>query len=343
MQNAVFHPIYGMNNNSKRRRNNNITVPACEKNAGETPLNVMEDVVFKAMLTSDTDVSREALRRLLCACTRREVSAVRVTNNDLVPPHHEGKTPRLDVHVTFNDGESANLEIQINKTSDDLKARAELYAAMLLSGQSRRGQKYQEIKRVYQIFFLNCVIFPDSGKLPQRFSYREETEHHRLSDISEIIFYELPKLERRVREMTAGEAAVKTDDLSEEEKWCIFMRYRHKKRAAELVEKLYREEEGIMLAEKAVKGISRDYLKFAREMAEAKNRMERQYRIYKAEKESMEKGLAQGMEKGLEKGLEQGKLEIAQRMKEMGFPIAQIAKATGLSQKTVKSISVNTP
>jgi len=283
-----------------------MTVPAREKNAGETPLNVMEDVVFKAMLTSDTDVSRETLRRLLCVCTRREVSAVRVTNNDLVPPHKEGKTPRLDVHVTFNDGESADLEMQINKTDDDLKARAELYAAMLLSGQPRRGCKYEEIKRVYQIFFLNCVIFPDSGKLPQRFSYREETEHHRLSEISEIIFYELPKLERRVREITAGKTAVKTDDLSEEEKWCIFMRYRHEKRAAKLVEKLYREEEGIMLAEKAVKGISRDYLKFAREMAETKNRIERQYRLYKAEKEGLEKGMAQGLERGMAQGLEKG-------------------------------------
>ena len=332
-----------------------MTVPAREKNDEESPLNVMDDIVFKAMLTSNTDVSRETLRRLLCACTRREVSAVRVTNNDLVPPHREGKTPRLDVHVTFNDGESANLEIQINKTDDDLKARAELYTAMLLSGQSRRGQKYQDIKRVYQIFFLNCVIFPDSGKLPQRFSYREETEHHRLSDISEIIFYELPKLERRVREMTALETVVKTDGLSEEEKWCIFMRYRHEKRAARLVEKLYREEEGIMLAEKAVKGISRDYLKFAREMAETKNRMERQYRIYKAEKEGMEKGLAQGIEQGLEKGLAQGiekgieqgiekgrtdeKLEIARKMKDMGLPASQIAKATGLSLKAVKNIN----
>jgi len=326
--------------------NNNMTVPACEKNDGETPLNVMEDVVFKAMLTSDTDVSREALRRLLCACTRREVSAVRVTNNDLVPPHKEAKGPRLDVHVTFNDGESANLEIQINKTDDDLKARAELYASMLLSAQSRRGQKYKDIKRVYQIFFLNHVIFPDSNKMPQRFGYREETEHHRLSEISEIIFYELPKLERRVREITAGETAIKTDCLSEEEKWCIFMRYRHKKRAARLVEKLYREEEGIMLAEKAVEGISRDYLKFAREMAEAKNRMERQYRIYKAEKEAMERGLAQGKAQGLKQGLEQGlekghtdeKLEVARKMKDMGFPVAQVAKVTGLSQKTVKAL-----
>jgi len=325
-----------MNNNAKRRRNNNITVPACVKNAGETPLNVMDDVVFKAMLTSDTDVSREALRSLLSACTRREVSAVRVTNNDLVPPHREAKTPRLDVHVTFNNGESADLEMQINKTDDDLKARAELYAAMLLSGQSRRGRKYQEIKRVYQIFFLNCVIFPDSGKLPQRFSYREETEHRRLSEVSEIIFYELPKLERRVREMAGRKTAVQTDGLSEEEKWCIFMRYRHEKRAARLVEQLYREEEGIMWAEKAVNGIDRDYLRYAREMAETKNRWEREQRLYKAEQEGLEKGMAAGLEKGLAQGMKKG---MAQGMKK-GRAAGRVAgMAAGMAQGREKGMA----
>jgi len=49
-------------------------------------------------------------------------------------------------------------------------------------------------------------------------------------------------------------------------------------------------------------------------MAEAKNRMERQYRIYKAEKEAMEKGRTDE------------KLEVARKMKDMGFPVAQIVK-----------------
>jgi hypothetical protein len=37
------------------------------------------------------------------------------------------------------------------------------------------------------------------------------------------------------------------------------MRYRHKKHTARLTEKRYREEEGVMWAEKAVNGIDRDY------------------------------------------------------------------------------------
>ena len=44
-----------------------------EKAAQRKPLCLMDDVVFKIMLTSDTEDSREALRSLLSACTRREV------------------------------------------------------------------------------------------------------------------------------------------------------------------------------------------------------------------------------------------------------------------------------
>jgi predicted transposase/invertase (TIGR01784 family) len=323
-----------------RRYNKQLKRLVNEKAVQGEPLSVMNDLVFKAMLTSDSEDSREALRSLLSACTRRPVSNVRITNNDLVPPHLNAKAVKVDVHVTFNDGETAVLEMQISKTDDDIKARAELYAAMLLSAQSQKGRKYKEIKRVYQIFFLNCVLFPDSDKLPRRYSYREEKEYDRLSDITEIIFYEMPKLERKVRNILAETEKIK--DLSEEEKWCIFMRYRHEKRAAKLVEKLYREEEGIMWAEKAVNGIDRDYLKFARKMAETKGRWEREQRIYMAEKEGMEKGMEKGMAQGLEKGMAQGrtdeKLEIVQKMKVAGRPLAEIIEFTGLSLEEIKKI-----
>ena len=80
----------------------------------DKPLCIMDNVVFKAMLASDTKESQEALRHLLSACTRREVSGVQVRNSELLPAHLGGKSPRLDVNVTFNDGEAANLEMQID-------------------------------------------------------------------------------------------------------------------------------------------------------------------------------------------------------------------------------------
>jgi predicted transposase/invertase (TIGR01784 family) len=196
---------------------------AKENVAKGKPLCIMDDIVFKAMLSSDTEDSREALRHLLSACIRREVANVQVINNDLIPPHLDAKASRLDVHVTFNDGEAADLEMQMDKSGDDLKTRAAYYTTILMSGQSRRGHTYREIKRVYQIFFLNCVLFPNSNKFPRRYFYMEEEEHDRLTNATEIIFYELPKLESQVRNILAGKVDI--NSLPEDKKWCMFMKY----------------------------------------------------------------------------------------------------------------------
>jgi len=163
---------------------------------------------------------------------------------------------------------------------------------------------------VYQIFFLNCTLFPQSAKLPRRYSYREEEEHDRLSDITEIIFYELPKLGRRVREILKGK--IKPETLSEEEKWCIFMRYRHEKKASELVKELCRKEEGIMHAEKAVAKVSRDYRRYAREVAEIKNNIDGYYRIRAEERR-----------------------DVARKLKAMGDNTKKIQAVTGLSAEVI--------
>ena len=293
------------------------------ENKGES-LKILDDVVFKAMLSADNEDSREALRSLLSACTHREISTVQVINNDLVPAHLGAKAARLDVHVTFNNGETAALEMQAAKTDDDLKARAIYYSAMLFSGQQSRGKAYCQIKRVYQIFFLNCVLFPQSGKLPRRYFYQEEEEHDRLSEATEIIFYELPKLEQRLRAFLSGKENMGT--LTTEEKWCIYMRYRHEERAGALIEQLCREEKGIMCAEQAVTKVSREYRRFARKMAEIKNRMDRDSRLYVAREEAEKKGRSEE------------KVEIARKMKDAGRPIKEIMEFTNLPSETIEQI-----
>jgi len=286
----------------------------------DKPLCIMDNIVFKAMLASDSEDSREALRHLLSACTRREVSGVQVRNSELLPAHLGGKSPRLDVNVTFNDGEAADIEMQMDKTADDLRDRAAFYAAMLQSVQSRRGHAYKEIKRVYQVFFLNCILFPDSDKLPRRYYYMEEKEHDRLTDATEIIFYEMPKLEQRVQEILSGK--VDLDTLSKEEEWCIYMRYRHEDRAAKLIEELYRKEEGIMWAERAAAKIDRDYDKAIRKMNEIKNSMDEAQRIYDAKQNAKQ----------------EEKLEIARKMREMGDSIEKIQAITGLPAETIEQM-----
>ena len=127
------------------------------------------------------------------------------------------------------------------------------------------------------------------------------------------------------------------------------MKYRHEKWAALLIEELCRKEEGIMKAEKAVKKISRDYRKFARNMAIMKNSMDRASDIYNARLEGKAEGLAEGKAEGLTEGKTVGfklaqneayleKLEIARRLKALDIPVEKIQAATGFSLEKIESM-----
>jgi len=122
----------------------------------------------------------------------------------------------------------------------------------------------------------------------------------------------MPKLESKVQDILTGK--VRINNLPEDEKWCIYFKHRHQEQTAELIEKLYCKEEGIMLAERAVTGVSRDYKRFARWMAITKNRMEREQDIYNAQK------------------------QIAHKMKNAGRPLSEIQEFTGLSIEAIEQL-----
>ena len=47
------------------------------------------------------------------------------------------------------------------------------------------------------------------------------------------------------------------------------------------------------------------------------------------------KGYNEGMQKGIEEGMQKGIYTVARNMKQMGLSIADIAKATGLSEEEI--------
>jgi predicted transposase/invertase (TIGR01784 family) len=121
----------------------------------------------------------------------------------------------------------------------------------------------------------------------------------------------------------------------------MYMKYRHEEQAGKLIDDLCCKEEGIMRAEKAVNGISRDYMKAAREMAIIKNRLDRGQAQLRAEEEAQARGHAKGHAKGhaegRAEGLAEGKLEIARKMKQAGRSFSEIAEFTGLTEEEVIS------
>jgi predicted transposase/invertase (TIGR01784 family) len=156
----------------------------------------------------------------------------------------------------------------------------------------------------------------------------EEEEHDRLTEMNEIIFYEMPKLEKRVQDLLAGKTEINT--LSKEEEWCIYMRYRHEARAAKLIEKLYHKEEGIMWAERAAAKIDRDYDKAIRRMNDIKNSMDRAQLRYDARQEGIQEGRAEGRN--------EASLDIARKMKNAGRSLSEIMEFTGLPAESIEQI-----
>jgi predicted transposase/invertase (TIGR01784 family) len=296
------------------------------------PLSLLLDIVFKDIFSANCDDSRNALKTLLSACIRRQASEVRILNNEILPFSLAGKAIRLDIHAGFNDGERADIEMQMHAGTDDQKARASFYGAKLLSGQGKRGEGYERLKRIYQIFFIDEVLFPGSGKIPRRYMMLEEGEHDRLNELEEIIFYELPKLEEDVRKCLAGEKKVSTLPL--EKKWCIYIKYRGEESMDALIEELCREEEGIMSAERVLERVSRDEEEWARALFWEKAEMDYRSGMSNA----WEKGIRIGREKGIAISREEArkeKLESARKLRGMGLNSDQIQDVLGLSPEEI--------
>jgi predicted transposase/invertase (TIGR01784 family) len=89
-----------------------------------------------------------------------------------------------------------------------------------------------------------------------------------------------------------------------------------------------------MFAEKTLTKVSRDYRKFARNMAILKNSMDRASDIYNARLE----GKTEGEAIGRAAGTAEASLEIARKMKALGDSPEKIQAVTGLSPETIEGL-----
>jgi hypothetical protein len=187
-------------------------------------LNPTQDAVFKLLFASPDPDSKEALRAPVSDCIHRPVRDIFAKNSETLPGYPGGKLFRLDIHAAFNGGEEADIEIQAQKTDDNLIARSLVCAGRLLGDQLKRGNKYLEVKRVYQIIFMDFTLFPESALVPGRYSFMEQREHSRLSDLAELIYYEMPKLKPAVKDFLENRGSI--ESLPSEEKRRIFFKYK---------------------------------------------------------------------------------------------------------------------
>ena len=121
------------------------------------------------------------------------ITSVEIKNTDLNKGYIEDKFSRLDVKATTSNEEIINIEIQLKNEYNMIK-RSLYYWSKLYSEQLNEGKDYSILKRTICINILNFKYLK-TRKFHSAYRLKEIYSNEELTDVAEIHFIEIPKLE----------------------------------------------------------------------------------------------------------------------------------------------------
>lgn len=212
-------------------------------------LNPRLDPNFKAIFTQNTEESNLALRSFLSAMIGKEVEKVTVKKNDEAAQYEGQRGIRYDINCEFPDGTKAQVEIQGYNSDCDYGRRAEYYISRLVSSTAKVGTDWKDLPRAYQISVMNFK-YDTGNKVPlHHYVMADMKDGAMLEGIINVIFLELPKL-------PPLDGSTDVESLPSAIKWGTFIREADKPDKRDLIDRLTKSEEGIMVADAVLKSMS---------------------------------------------------------------------------------------
>ena len=236
------------------------------------------------------------------------ITEVEIKNTDLNKGYIEDKFSRLDVKATTSNNEIINIEIQLKNEYNMIK-RSLYYWSKLYSEQLNEGEDYSVLKRTICINILNFKYLK-TRKFHSGYRLKEIYSNEELTNVAEIHFIEIPKLE---------EGSDEKDMLVA---WIEFL----KNPESEKVRSLEMSVEEIREAKDELIKMSNDDTQ--RELYEmrAKTLRDKISALNEAER------------KGIKKGEKNKAIEIAKSLINLGLDKESIAKSTGLDLCEVEKL-----
>ena len=238
---------------------------------------------------------------------------------------------KFDVLVKLASGEFANIEMQRYKQKY-WQDRFMFYCTDVHSRNFKKGAPYQNLKSTYSLIFTAFDAFGDKAKgFIHSHSMRLDTEPYWLfSKALNVIVVVLPQV---------PSTAFKS--LALNEKWCYLIK--HSANLSDLAREHLEEDEEIKMALEYLDEIGEkqelSYAEWARRRDLQMWKMERNSLLADGKEQGMAEGIAKGKAEGMAKGEEKKQKEIALRMLETGFTLADTAKATGLSEQEIARLN----
>jgi predicted transposase/invertase (TIGR01784 family) len=281
----------------------------------EDLLDPKEDIVFKALLTAKNKDSEETLKALISAFTGREVTEVRVAENEPQGGNRNEKHIRLDVNCVFNGNQLANVEMTMDATGFEF-IRLEQYVARLFGAQSTQGLGYQKFPEAYQISIIGNKIINKNDK--------EIINCHEMCNMRtkkpaggkmHIIVAELKKIKEKAIE-----------EMDKKESWAAYFAWMGDKSKLDELNKLISLEEEIEMAMNALRKVSDDELLRMEIISQQKlkNDWENDMATVRIESEA--------------RGEKNGKISVARNALNLGLPYESVSKITGLTVEEIKAL-----
>ena len=240
------------------------------------------------------------------------ITEVEIKNTDLNKGYIEDKFSRLDVKATTSNDEIINIEIQLKNEYNMIK-RSLYYWSKLYSEQLNEGEDYSLLKRTICINILNFKYLK-TRMFHSVYRMKEIHTNEELSDIEEIHFIEIPKLEDG------------SDEKDMLVAWIEFL----KNPESEKVRSLEMSVDEIREAKDELIKMSNDDTQ--RELYEmrAKTLRDKISALNEAERK--------GIKKGREEGEKNKAIEIAKSLIDLGLDKEAISKSTGLDLCEVEKL-----
>ena len=281
------------------------------------------DFVFKKLFGSENH--KEILIAFLNSVfgnkgTEEEIVDISIENPEINKNWEGDKLSRLDIKATTSNDSRINIEIQL-KNQFNMKRRTLYYWSKLYESQMKSSDPYKELERAVTINIVDFIYLEDNDRYHNAYVLKEKETNEILTDLEEIHFVELPKLDEDEFESVEDiEEKSRGDDLVP---WALFL----KNPQSEVMK---------MLEERI------EELKEAAERLEVLSHDEETREIYESRQKAIHDqitNLQETAKKAKKEGKKEEKMKVAKKMLEEGESIEKIKKFTDLSTEEINDLA----
>ena len=256
-------------------------------------LALRSDLAFRAVFGRENEKCKKALTALLNDVLDLHITTLSYANPLNLQNYDEDKKSEMDIEVVTDSGERIDIEIQLLSVPG-FANRMIYYGSKLINEclSNGEGYEYMAMKKCKVLSIVDFTLFANNQRLQNRFRMKELEDNFELSDVLELIFLEMSKLDE----------AKPLKDKSPVERWLYFLKYVDDATRKEQIAEILYESEGITMAMEVLKEVSADDQLRTKIRLQEKAENDWKARIYYAKQEGIAKGRAEGEAKGRAEG-----------------------------------------